>query len=68
MKKLVLFSGVFALTASFFVTPSVAGCVNCEAGTEECTRVITHGTDSNGNPSTTVHIFHGKATPCGGVE
>lgn len=65
MKRLVLFCGIFALSASYFTpTSNAQGCVDCQSGSDECQRVITHGTDRDGNPTTTVHIFHGDPQPC----
>jgi|GEM_PF-1841341 len=66
MKKLILFSGVLAMSTFAFVSPSMAveDCTRCSSGSDECSRVITEEENEEGDPVTTIHIFYGKASPC----
>ena len=66
MKKLILFSGLLAMSTFAFVSPSRAleDCIRCKFGSDECTRVEVEEVDENGDPIINTYIFIGKASPC----
>jgi hypothetical protein len=66
MKKLILISGIVAMSTFTFLNTSIAanGCTRCSSGSDECTRVITEEESEEEGTTTTVHIFYGKANPC----
>ncbi|TXD75680.1 hypothetical protein [Algoriphagus ratkowskyi] len=66
MKKLILFSGVLAMSAFVFTTPSMAveDCVRCDEQTMTLCTSVVYQVFENGEWHETTKFFYGNKSEC----